>query len=153
VRVALDTNVLAYAEGVNGASRKSAALAMLERLPPASVLLPVQVMGELFRVLVRKAGRTPAQARAAVLSWRDAFPLIATSSSVLVAAADLAADRGLSIWDSIILAAASGAECRLLLSEDMQDGFIWGGVTVANPFLPTLSPPLARLFAQHDRQK
>ncbi|TIP50920.1 MAG: PIN domain-containing protein, partial [Mesorhizobium sp.] len=24
--------------------------------------------------------------------------------------------------------------CRLLLSEDLQDGFTWGGVTVVNPF-------------------
>ena len=151
MRVALDTNVLAYAEGVDGAARKSAALAMLERLPADGVLVPAQVIGELFHVLVRKARRSPAQARAAILSWRDAFPLIASSSSVLVTAADLAADHGLSIWDSIILAAASDAECRLLLSEDMQHGFTWGGVTVVNPFLPVLSPPLARLLAQQDR--
>ncbi|MBV9757573.1 MAG: PIN domain-containing protein [Alphaproteobacteria bacterium] len=151
MKVALDTNVLAYAEGVNGAARQPDALALLERLPAGSALVPVQVLGELFNVLVRKAGRSPAQARAAVLGWRDAFPLIATSSAVLVAAADLAADHGLSIWDSVIFAAASDAECRLLLSEDMQDGFTWGGVTVANPFLPVLSPMLARLLSEHEK--
>jgi len=40
-------------------------------LPAGAVVLPVQTMGELFNVLVRKAGRRPARARAAVLSWRD----------------------------------------------------------------------------------
>jgi predicted nucleic acid-binding protein len=34
----------------------------------------------------------------------------------------------------VILSAASQAGCRLLLSEDLQDGFTWGGVTVINPF-------------------
>ncbi|WP_205963481.1 PIN domain-containing protein [Roseicella aquatilis] len=29
---------------------------------------------------------------------------------------------------------AAEAECRLLLSEDIQDGFTWRGVTVRNPF-------------------
>jgi hypothetical protein len=40
----------------------------------------------------------------------------------------------LAIWDAIILAAASEAGCRVLLSEDMQEGFTWGGVTIINPF-------------------
>jgi predicted nucleic acid-binding protein len=40
----------------------------------------------------------------------------------------------LRIWDAVILAAAASAGCRLLLSEDMQEGFTWNGVTVTNPF-------------------
>jgi hypothetical protein len=32
------------------------------------------------------------------------------------------------------LAVAAKGSCRLLLSEDLQDGFSWRGVTVANPF-------------------
>jgi len=50
----------------------------------------------------------------------------------MVAATDLAADRGLSIWDAVVLAASAEAECRLLLSEDLQTGFTWRGVTVVN---------------------
>ena len=148
MRIALDTNILAYAEGVNGAAKKAATLALLRRLPADAVVLPVQTLGELFHVLVRKAGRTTAQARTAILTWRDAFPLIATSPAVLLAACDLAADHRFGIWDAVILAAAANAECRLLLSEDMQDGFTWGGVTVTNPLLPTPSPLLARVLDQ-----
>jgi predicted nucleic acid-binding protein len=134
VNVALDTNILAYAEGVNGEDRKRAALAIVARLPPESTMLPVQTLGELFAVLVRKAGRTPSAARDAVLSWGDAFPLVETSHEVLLSASDLSGDRRLSIWDAVILAAAADAGCRLLLSEDLQDGFTWSGVTVVNPF-------------------
>ena len=46
------------------------------------------------------------------------------------------ADRyGLSIYDATIVAAASLAGCKAVLSEDMQDGLRFeGGVRVRNPF-------------------
>jgi len=134
MRVALDTNILAYAEGVNGAAMKRTALGLVEKLPDGAALLPVQTLGELFNLLVRKAGRAPAKARTAILSWKDAFPLIETSTEVMLAAADLATDHQLTIWDAVILSAAAEAGCRLLLSEDLQEGFTWKGVTVTNPF-------------------
>jgi predicted nucleic acid-binding protein len=146
MRVALDTNILAYAEGVNGASRKKVALEIVGKLPVDATFLPVQVLGELFHVLVRKAGRPPERARAAILSWQDTFPLIETSPAVLAGAIDLAARHGLAIWDSIILAAAAAAGCRLLLSEDFKAGFTWTGVTVANPFATVRHPLLEALL-------
>lgn len=146
MRVALDTNILAYAEGVNGTPMKKTALALVQKLPDGLTLLPVQTLGELFNLLVRKAGRSPVRARKAILSWRDAFPLIETSAEVMLAAADLATDHQLSIWDSVILSAAAEAGCRLLLSEDLQDGFTWKGVTVTNPFASTKHELLAALL-------
>ena len=146
MRIALDTNVLVYAEGVNGASRKKAALAIIDKLPLNSLFVPVQAMGELFQVLVRKAGHPPKKARATILTWQDAFPLIETSPSILLAAVDLATDHNLGIWDAIILSAAAEAGCRLLLSEDLQDGFTWSGVTVTNPFAAKKHELLAGLL-------
>ncbi len=146
MRLALDTNILAYAEGVNGAARKKSALDIIAKLPADSTFLPVQVLGELFHVLVRKAGRPPERARAAILSWQDAFPLIETSPAVLVAGSDLAARHGISIWDAVIFAAASAAGCRLLLSEDLQPGFTWNGVTITNPFSAVRHPLLEALL-------
>ena len=147
MRVALDTNILAYAEGVNGATMKRQALAVVEKLPEGAAILPVQTLGELFHLLVRKAGRPPAQARKAILSWRDAFPLVETSAEVMLAAADLATDHRLGIWDAVIVSAAAEAGCRLLLSEDLQDGFTWKGVTVTNPFSTPKHELLAALLA------
>jgi predicted nucleic acid-binding protein len=134
VRVALDTNVLAYAEGINAAQRRGSALDLVQRLPQEATVIPVQVLGELFNVLVRKGGRSRADAREALLGWRDTFPVIETSPEIMLTAVDLATDHQFGIWDAVILSAASQAGCRLLLSEDLQDGFTWGGVTVINPF-------------------
>ncbi|MFZ0309403.1 MAG: PIN domain-containing protein [Candidatus Sulfotelmatobacter sp.] len=146
MRLALDTNVLAYAEGVNGAARKNTALEIIAKLPANATFLPVQAIGELFHVLVRKAGRSPERARAAILSWQDAFPLIETSPAILIAGTDLAARHNLSLWDAVIFAAAAAAGCRLLLSEDLQPGFTWNGVTVANPFSAAKHPLLEELI-------
>jgi predicted nucleic acid-binding protein len=134
VRVALDTNVLAYAEGINGVDRRDAALSLIRRLPQAGAVVPVQVLGELFNVLVRKGGRSRSDARDALLSWRDTFPVVETSPEIMQAAADLATDHQLGIWDAVIVSAASQAGCRLLLTEDLHEGFTWAGVTVTNPF-------------------
>jgi predicted nucleic acid-binding protein len=150
VKVALDTNILAYAEGTNGVEMRDKALDLLQRLPAGSVVLPTQVLGELFNVLVLKAKRPAASARTAILGWRDAFALSETSASVMVNAVDLATDHRLRIWDAVILAATTEAGCRLLLSEDLQDGFTWQGVTVTNPFGPTPDPLLAVVLGQPD---
>jgi predicted nucleic acid-binding protein len=148
VRVALDTNILAYAEGVNGTFMQKAALELVESLPEGSTVLPVQTLGELFNLLVRKAGRSAAKARSSILSWRDAFPLVETSAAVMLAAADLAKDHHLSIWDAVIFSASAEAGCRLLLSEDLHDGFIWRGVTVTNPFAKAKHPLLMALLEE-----
>jgi len=134
LRLALDTNFLVYAEGADDGAKEKIAGQVVERLPVDSTFIPVQVLGELFRVLVGKAGRKPKSARASILSWQQSFPVVETSHAVLLAGVDLSVSHRLNIWDSIIFAAAASAGCRLLLSEDMQEGFTWNGVTVVNPF-------------------
>ena len=63
----------------------------------ASIVLPVQALGELFTVLVLKAKRPAANARAAILGWRDTYAPIDASSAVIFNAADLATDHHLRI--------------------------------------------------------
>ena len=43
-------------------------------------------------------------------------------------------------------AAAEGG-CRLLRSQDLQEGFTWNGVTVTNPFAPKKNDLLIALLA------
>jgi predicted nucleic acid-binding protein len=150
VKVAFDTNVLAYAEGINGIERRDAALAIVRGIPQETAVIPAQVLGELFNVLVRKGGRSRTDARDALLSWRDTFPIVETSPEAILAAADLATDHRLGIWDAVIFTAAAQAGCRLLLSEYLQDGFTWAGVTVVNPFAVPQHALLRALLGQGD---
>jgi predicted nucleic acid-binding protein len=146
MRVSLDTNILVYAEGLNDTARKRAAVSLLRKLPPESVHLPVQAVGELFHVLVTKARVAPADAKHTVLRWCDQYSLVDTSETVLLSAMELSSQHRLRTWVAIIMAASASAGCRLLLSEDLHDGFTWNGVTVVNPFAPKPNALLAQLL-------
>ncbi len=147
MRVALDTNILAYAEGIGDAERHSRALSLISRLDPTSTVLPAQALGELFRVLTSKAKRPLPAARDAILSWSDSFPVADSTWSSFQMAFEISAAHQLQIWDALILAVAAEGRCRLLLSEDFQDGFSWNGVTVVNPFAQEPSSLLERLMS------
>jgi len=47
----------------------------------------------------------------------------------------------------VILSAAAEGGCRLLLTQDSQEGFAWNGVTVTNPFAPKKNDLLIALLA------
>lgn len=151
MRIALDTNILVYAEGVNGTHMQALALGVIGRIRGNDLFLSVQAVGELFNVLTRKASRPRDAARAVVVSWCGLLSLIDTSATAMLAAADLASDHRLAIWDALILSAAAESRCRLLLSQALQDGFTWGGVTVANPFLPEPHSVLAEILQAEGR--
>lgn len=74
------------------------------------------------------------QTRSAILGWADSFAVADSTWESFQAALDLVVDHRLQIWDALILAVAAENRCRILLSEDMQSGFVWRGVTVLNPF-------------------
>ena len=147
MRAALDTNILVYAEGLGDERRVNLTHRILAEIPQERIVLPAPTLGELYRVLVGKANRAAAAARGAVLEWSDAFEVADSTTACFVAALDLAVDHQLPFWDSLILAIAAHARCRVLLSEDLQQGFIWGGVTVVNPYSPVPHPLLEQLLA------
>ena len=150
MRVAIDTNVLIYAEGINDAGRQAAVVDMLRRMPKESLSVSTVALGEFFHVLLRGGNRSRAEARRIVLSWCDAIPAFQTSPAALAAALDLAADHQIGAWDAIILAVAAESGCRLLLSEDLQEGFTWRGVTVASPFTHPRHRLLEALLKQEE---
>jgi predicted nucleic acid-binding protein len=141
--VALDTNILVYAEGLNDRRRQQAAIELMGAIGERAIVLPAQCLGELFAALVRKFAHRPAQAGERVGRWRDRFALLTADESAFDDALQLAGMHGFQFWDALILATAAQAGCVLLLSEDMQDGFVWKGLTVANPFAATVHPLFA----------
>lgn len=148
-RVALDTNVLAYLAGVSRSSEDEAKIAqarsLIQRLANhVSLVVPVQALGELF-VVLRRSGASADEARSILIEFADAFGTSASDSTSVLAAADLVVHHKLQFWDSLILTAAANAGCTLLLSEDMQSGFVTRGLTIVDPFSTSLHPKLVAL--------
>lgn len=146
MRVALDTNILAYAEGVGDKSRCHGARKLIEELPETMVLLPAQTLGELYRVLTGKARWTRDHARQAILGWADCFQVADSTWTAFQSALDLSVAHGLGVWDALIISVAAENRCRMLLSEDLHGGFTWQGVIVLNPFVSGTHPLLASLL-------
>ena len=151
MRIALDSNVLVYAAGGERSSSDRAKVeqsltVVTQLLPVAELVAPVQALGEALRVLVRKLAKTPEAIAATISSWDELFDKPPTTFALLRTGSDLAHDHRLQQWDAVIVAVAADARCSILLSEDMQDGFVWRGMTIINPFAATPHPLLASLL-------
>jgi len=138
-RIALDTNVLVYAEGVerHPDDRRKALLsqAIIRGLTRGEGWsAAVQALAELHAVLVRHARRTPHAATLRVRHLALSCEVVSTPEEAFDDALTLAADHHIQVYDAIIVVAAAEAGAELLLTEDLHDGFTWRGVTVTNPF-------------------
>ena len=149
-RIAFDSNILVYLAGSAFVPSDLPKIARVKALvvalkDTASLVAPVQALGELF-VVLRRAGADPAQARETVMEYAETFIPAPSLPQTMAVALDLVVDHRFQLWDALILTAASEAGCTILLSEDMQDGFVSRGLTIVNPLAETPHPQLARLL-------
>ena len=144
-RVAIDTNVLVYAEIEPQTQKGSAARNVILKASRDGVL-PMQVLGEFLRVVQRLDAALLDQARAQIESYLKFFTAPLTTADTLYDAVDLARAHGLQSWDAVIVAASAAAGAKVLLSDDMQDGRAIGGIRILNPFNPANDAAIAALF-------
>jgi predicted nucleic acid-binding protein len=134
VRSFLDTNVLVYADAGDEPAKQARAIALITECRLAGIgVLSTQVLQEYANVALRKLGLLPALVRER-LAFYARFEVVMTSPALISDALDLCSLRGTPFYDALIIQAAMGAGCARLMSEDMQDGAVFGGVQVFNPF-------------------
>jgi len=134
-RVFVDTNILIYAlDPADPAKRQVSADLLRQTIANRTLTLSPQSLNETYRVLVQRRQLMPVDAARAYIRtlapWAIA-PLDAKTTERAFAVED---ETGYNWWDCLILAAALQAECRLFVSEDLQDGREVAGVRIANPF-------------------
>lgn len=150
MRVALDSNILAYIAGVSRSADDDGKIAKVRELmsrlaESVSLVAPAQTLGELF-VVLRRSGASAEEAREVLLEFAEAFGTSASETRTALSAADLVVDHKLQFWDALIVTAAADAGCGLLLSEDMQHGFVTRGLTIINPLANDTHSKLAALI-------
>lgn len=144
--IALDTNLLVYVHDQKDPTKQAQARSVMETLAERSdVAVALQVLGELYAVLTRKLGQPPQLARQATLSVATAFQTYGYTLMDVERALLLAENGVSSYWDGLLLSASEQAGCRLLLTEDLQNGFHFGSLEVLSPFSEAgVSPELIR---------
>jgi predicted nucleic acid-binding protein len=133
-RFFVDSNVLVYADDRSAALKRDRARELIsELLREKAGTLSLQVLQEYFAVATRKLGISAAGARRRV-ALLGRLDVVLLGVPDLLAAIDLHRLHGFSIWDALILRAALKAGCRVLYTEDLQDGQLIDGLEVVNPF-------------------
>jgi predicted nucleic acid-binding protein len=135
-RVLLDTNILVYAYDKHEPEKQIKAQDILKTaIKEDSAILSAQILGEFFVVVTRRI-KEP-------LSINDAEKIIDILTVLQVAEIDRSLvkmaigtqrDYGISYWDSLVVATAEREGCKKVLSEDLNDGQIYNGVLIENPF-------------------
>ena len=101
-----------------------------------TLVVSAQVLNETQWTVIKKSRF--ATARPIIRSYlRDYFQFCLAprpSPSLLEDAWALQDRYGLQWWDALLLGSANAANCRWFLSEDLNDGQVYGGVTAINPF-------------------
>lgn len=143
-RIFVDTNVFVYAKQASEPLKQPLATRWLERLwEEQTGRTSVQVLNEYYTTLTHKIK----PALPAADAWDDIKSLIAWNPQamdleLLHRGREIEQRYGLSWWNSLIVGAAQLQNCVLLLTEDLQDRSVYGGVTVRNPFTCSVSEDL-----------
>ena len=132
----VDTNVLVYLfDGDAPGKRERAREILRSDGVDGRLVLGTQVLQELFVTLTRKLAvpLSPADALAALDSLEE-LPVVSVDRPLVRAAAELSIRHRISLGDALIVEAARTGGCRVLLTEDLQDGWEVAGLRVENPF-------------------
>lgn len=134
--VFVDTNVFVYARDSRDLAKQARAREWVVALwRDLRGRTSVQVLNEYYALLTHRAKFRVARETA----WDDVRELLEwkpqeIDAEVLTRAHEIETRFHLNWWDCLIVAAAQAQGCELLLTEDLQDGANYGGVTARNPF-------------------
>jgi predicted nucleic acid-binding protein len=133
-RFFLDSNVLIYLfDGRVPVKRERSRILIREALAGGG-LISYQVVQECMNVLHRAKQVSAQEIRhfldTALMPLCEIYP----TGDLFDSALGISGETGWTYYDSLIVAAASKAGCAQLYTEDLQDGRVFRGVKIQNPF-------------------
>lgn len=137
-RFFLDTNVLVYALTKSDLSKQAVAIQLLtDAIDSGKGMISFQIVQEFFNVAFRRFRPPLTLVEAEQFLAMPLRPLLVVHSSYSLysQALRLARRHSISWYDSLIVAAALEAECRILYTEDLQHGQKFDNLRIQNPFL------------------
>jgi len=133
----LDTNILCYTKDSSDPVKHLTATRLVESLMSKKLArVSTQVINE-FYVFLKRHSKDDADRLAAKLTAQSLLHLapVAVSSELLSSAWHIEEKYKTSWWDSVAIAAALAAGCKLLYTEDFQHNQKIDSLQVVNPFV------------------
>jgi len=137
-RYFLDTNIFVYSfDHRSGEKQRKAQNLIQKALNDHSGVVSGQVVQEFFNVATRKfqPNMTGLEANQYLETVLAPLCEVFASLTLFQSALSIRDETGYSFYDSLIVAAAKAANCRYLLSEDLQAGRVIRDLEVRNPFV------------------
>lgn len=104
----------------------------------ANIQVSTQVANEVAINLMRKANKDNDFIFQFLRDFMAAYTVHHQTTDDLLTASTLRSDYFFSYWDSLIVASAIRCKCRVLYSEDMQNGLsVYDDLQIINPFIVT----------------
>jgi predicted nucleic acid-binding protein len=138
-KVFIDTNIFVYSfleqKNFEGSSKHKKANEFFESLEESSLVVSVQILNELYVSLLKHniSENEIINSLADIISDSE---VISLDLSVINYAWKLKGKFRFSYWDSLVVAAALISDCKILYSEDMQNGLlVENKLKIINPFI------------------
>ena len=133
----VDTNILIYSVDPTDAVKHAIAKTLMASVYLGGGPLPLQCLTEFYAVCAKKAHLATSNRIAEVVAdASQSMQIFPASHEDLLAAMKIHQQHRIQFFDALLLATARRAGCRIILSEDVQDGRDYDGITVRNPFTP-----------------
>jgi predicted nucleic acid-binding protein len=136
MRCFFDTNVLVYVFDKLAPEKADIAQQLLSELASqGNAVISIQVLQEFYSAVTRKL-KPPLSRADAEGAVRELIRLEIVEPDVhlVLDAIEISHRYRLALWDSLIIQAALRGEAGILYSEDLQDGQVFGSLSVKNPF-------------------
>ena len=130
----LDTNIAVYAVDSHDSRKHEIAADLIDAaVSGEGFRISAQVLFEFANICQKKLGCT-AQEVLKLLDGLGPVETVNQTPQIVARAVEIKALYGISLQDSMIVAAAEKSGCAELLSEDLSDGQVYAGVRIRNPF-------------------
>jgi predicted nucleic acid-binding protein len=137
-RYFLDTNIFVYSlDPVDPRKARIAEELVTRGVGSRLGVISYQVVQEFMNVSLRQFRATMTVTELELYFFKVLLPMmtIPSSSGLFLEALRLQATGQIAWYDSLIVAAALQGGCKILYSEDMQQGRRFGDLAIQNPFL------------------
>lgn len=136
-RFFLDTNIFVYTFDAQAPAKAKKAAALIRRAADTGDgIVSYQIVQEFFNVALRRFSQPMTSAEAEQYLVTVFRPLLAIHSSpaIYIEALRISSKHRLAWYDSLVVAGALEGLCKILYSEDFQDGREIEGLRIENPF-------------------
>lgn len=134
-KIFFDSNIYIYSVDNNNPEKMKIAQNLIsDASNEGNAIISTQNLQEFYNATTKKLNRDKNEAKLDIEDFAQMFPVVQINVPLITKAVDLQVRYQLSFYDALIVATASKENCVICYSEDLNNGQIYDGVKIVNPF-------------------